>query len=132
MGILEKIANAKEENWISEGFSNSEVKSIIEIAKISARIEQKRNEMGMTQQEFAEYMGVSQGMVSKWESRNYNFTLKTLNDICQKLQISISICFEDNSTKTEYDITKWDEGMIIYATNISKWFSPLGNKEAIA
>ncbi|MCH5279935.1 MAG: helix-turn-helix transcriptional regulator [Lachnospiraceae bacterium] len=30
--------------------------------------------MGMTQLEFAKHMGVSQGMVSKWESREYNFT----------------------------------------------------------
>lgn len=44
---------------------------LVELAKISARIERCRIEMGMNQQEFAKYMGVTQGMVSKWESREY-------------------------------------------------------------
>lgn len=39
MGIAEKIANAKKSNWVSEGISKSEVKTIVELAKISAQIE---------------------------------------------------------------------------------------------
>ena len=61
MGIAEKIANAKKSNWVSEGISKSEVKTIVELAKISAQIERCRLDMGMTQQKFAEYMGVTQG-----------------------------------------------------------------------
>lgn len=94
MGIAEKLANAKKTNWISEGLSESEVKTIVELAKISAQIERCRLEMDMTQKEFAEYMGVTQGMVSKWESREYNFTVKALNDICQKLHLELSIALE--------------------------------------
>lgn len=56
MGIAEKLANAKKTNWISEGLSESEVKTIVELAKISAQIERCRLEMDMTQKEFAEYM----------------------------------------------------------------------------
>ena len=84
MGIAEKLANANKTNWITEGISDTEVKSIVELAKISAQIERYRVEKGMTQQQFADYMGVSQGMISKWESREYNFTIKTLNEICEK------------------------------------------------
>ena len=80
MGIAEKLANANKTNWITEGISDTEVKSIVELAKISAQIERYRVEKGMTQQQFADYMGVSQGMISKWESREYNFTIKTLNE----------------------------------------------------
>lgn len=94
MGIAEKLANAKKTNWISEGLSEPEVKTIVELAKISAQIERCRLEMDMTQKEFAEYMGVTQGMVSKWESREYNFTVKALNDICQKLHLELSIALE--------------------------------------
>ena len=71
MGIAEKIANAKKSNWVSEGISKSEVKTIVELAKISAQIERCRLDMGMTQQKFAEYMGVTQAMVYnivEWES----------------------------------------------------------------
>ena len=91
MGIAEKIANAKKSNWVSEGISKSEVKTIVELAKISAQIERCRLDMGMTQQKFAEYMGVTQAMVSKWESREYNFTIRTLNEICQKTNLNLSI-----------------------------------------
>lgn len=45
--------------------------------------------MHMSQKEFATYMGVSQSMVSKWESREYNFTTKALNEICKKLNLPI-------------------------------------------
>lgn len=89
MGIAEKLAKAKNTNWISEGFSETEVRTMVELAKISVRIERCRIEMGMTQQEFAEYMGVSQEMVSKWESREYHFTTDILNEICHKLNLDV-------------------------------------------
>ena len=89
MGIAEKIANAKKNDWLTESIPDFEVKTIVELARISARIERCRLELGMTQTEFAEYMGVSQGMVSRWESREYNFTIKTLNEICKKLNLVI-------------------------------------------
>ena len=47
MGIAEKIANAKKSNWVSEGISKSEVKTIVELAKISAQIERCRLDMGI-------------------------------------------------------------------------------------
>lgn len=37
------------------------------------------------------YECVSQGMVSRWESREYNFTIKTLNEICQKLNLHLQL-----------------------------------------
>ena len=65
MGIKEKITNAKKTSWMAEGFTASEVKSTIQLAQISAKIERRRLELGMTQKEFADFMGVTQGMVSK-------------------------------------------------------------------
>lgn len=109
MGIEEKLAGAKKTSWISEGLTDAEVKTIVELAKISARIERCRMEMGMTQLEFAKYMGVSQGMVSKWESREYNFTIRTLNEICQKLDLEFSVELEKPCSKTDYTIVRWDE-----------------------
>ena len=60
----------------------------------------------MTQQEFAEYMGVSQGMVSKWESREYNFTIRSLNEICQKLALDFSVSIDKPYSQVDYDIIK--------------------------
>jgi transcriptional regulator with XRE-family HTH domain len=104
MGIEERVAEAEKTDWLTEGMSESEVKSLVELAKISARIERCRLDMGMTQMEFAQYMGVTQAMVSKWESREYNFSIKTLNDICQKLGISMTINLEKTNPKTNYRI----------------------------
>ncbi len=91
MGIDEKLANAKESDWLKEGFSAAEVKAMTTLAKLSACIELRRRDMGMTQKEFADYLGVTQGMVSRWEGREYNFTIKTLVEICEKCDMELSI-----------------------------------------
>ena len=54
MGINEKIAKAKKTKWVVEGMSEAHIKTTVELARISARIEKCRLDMGMTQQEFAE------------------------------------------------------------------------------
>ncbi len=132
MGIAEKLAGAKKTNWVSEGFSDAEIKSIVELAKISARIERCRLEMGMTQQEFAEYMGVSQGMVSKWESREYNFTIRTLNEICQKIDLDMSISLDKPCLKNNYTVIKWDEERVVKSKKGNKWIPDHSDKGEIA
>ena len=132
MGIAEKLAGAKKTNWVSEGLSDAEVKTIVELAKISARIERCRIEMGMTQLEFAEYMGVSQGMVSKWESRDYNFTIRSLNEICQKLDLEFHVSLEKPCAKTDYTIIRWDEDRVAKNNRKGGWITTLSDKEAIA
>ena len=56
----------------------------------------------MSQKEFAAYMGVSQGMISKWESREYNFTVRSLNEICQKLNLKFNILFDSLCSEKDY------------------------------
>jgi transcriptional regulator with XRE-family HTH domain len=113
MGIKEKIANAKKTSWLTEEMTDSEVKTIVELAKISAKIERSRIDLGMTQKEFADYMGVSQGMVSKWESRDYNFTIRTLNEICKKLNLTLNISLDTSKEETDDNIIKLDNKRII-------------------
>lgn len=132
MGIAEKIAKAKETTWLSEGLSEAEVKTTVELAKISAQIERRRLDMHMSQKEFAEHMGVSQGMVSKWESREYNFTIKSLNEICQKLDLKFNISFDSLYAKTDYKIVEWNQDYIVRSKRKSKWTMNYTDKEAIA
>ena len=136
MGIMEKIANAKNTSWIADGLTESEVKSIIELSRISAQIEKCRLELGMTQKEFADYMGVTQGMVSKWESREYNFTIKSLNDICHKLGMTVEVNVEKNNVTKEYNVIKWDADRFTRnAKKISpnnKWYKFIYDEEGIA
>ena len=131
MGIKEKIAKAKKVNWIADEMPNYDVKTTIELAKISAKIEMARLDKKMTQKEFAEYMGVTQGMVSKWESREYNFTIKSLNEICEKLNIELDILFYDSSEMNNYNIVSWNNE-IDNMEEIPSWFKGLYSKEAIA
>ena len=65
------------------------------LAGISAEIVKYRVNLGMTQKQFAEYMEVSQGMVSKWESADYNFSVKSLAYIAAKLDMDVVVCFKD-------------------------------------
>ena len=132
MGIKEKIANAKRTDWVTEGISEAEIKSAVELAKISAKIERARLELGMTQKEFAKYMGVTQGMVSKWESREYNFTIKSLNEISHKLGLSLSVQIEKTNFKTNYTAIKWEREHLIPKAKNNAWVSYYNNKGAIA
>jgi transcriptional regulator with XRE-family HTH domain len=132
MGITEKLATAKQTKWVSEGLSEADVKTTVELAKISARIERCRIDMGMTQKEFADYMGVTQGMVSKWESREYNFSIRSLNEICQKINLEFSVNLDKACSKTDYTIIKWDEDRVARKTKKNEWATISSNREAIA
>ena len=51
-------------------------------------------------------MGVTQGMVSKWESRDYNFTIRSLNEICEKLELDLCVELEDRYSANDYTLIK--------------------------
>ena len=70
----------------NEGNSNLDLSSFI-----SKKIEEKRISMNMNQAEFAKYMNVCQSMVSKWESGTYNFTIKSLREVCQRLDLDLNL-----------------------------------------
>lgn len=106
MGMAEKIAKAKPTGWVADGLSKTDLKSTVELARISATIERRRLDKGMTQKEFATFMGVTQGMVSKWESRDYNFTIRSLNEICEKLELDLCVELEDRYSANDYTLIK--------------------------
>ena len=131
MSLKDKIANAKKTTWVTDGFEDQEIKTIVELARISAKIELARLDRGMTQKEFAKYMGVTQGMVSKWESREYNFTIKSLNEICAKLGLECDVAIYSESTRAEYVVDKWESESL---ANIRRFRLPkdMGLTEGIA
>ena len=97
-------------NWLTEGISNTQLKTEKALAVISAQIFTKRTKMGMDQKSFAKFMGVSQGMISKWESGTYNFTISTLIGICEKLDL----LFEPQIFEKEFS----DQNTIFVVSNI--------------
>lgn len=71
------------------------------LSKISSAIVKQRIDLGMTQKQFAEYMGVSQGMVSKWESEDYNFSIKSLAEVAVKLDLDVDVSLSEPMTNRE-------------------------------
>ena len=129
MGLNDKIKKAKKSDWLTKGIDNGELKSLIELAQISAKLERRRIEMGMTQKDFADYLGVSQGMVSKWESREYNFTIKSLNDICERIGLEFRPVIDYVYKTPKYKLLPVES--IDQADNVSieKWLNRINLKE---
>jgi len=104
---------------ISDGISDEDFTLATYQGLIAAEITMKRVEKKMNQTEFAKFMGVTQGMVSKWEKGETNFTLGTLVTIATKLGIMMQCPFvartaplySGGSTATNNNITpfpnKW-------------------------
>lgn len=72
---------------LTASMSEADIKSAMVISDISSKIEIERCKRGLTQKQFAEFMGVTQGMVSKWESGDYNFTVESIANIFDKLNL---------------------------------------------
>ena len=78
-------------NALSESLSFGDVLAAEQLARISAMIVKARIDRKMTQKEFASMLGVSQSMVSKWESEYYNFSIESLANICSKLGWDLNV-----------------------------------------
>lgn len=69
---------------------------------IAAEISMKRQSMKMNQKQFADFMGVSQALVSRWEHGETNFTLESLVGIASKLGLEMQSPFKSNPPKVPY------------------------------
>jgi len=87
---------------MAEQLNLSDLIAAEQLAKISAKIVKCRLKMDMSQKEFAKFMGVSQSMVSKWESDDYNFSVESLARICEKLNLDLEINLRDQNSQTDY------------------------------
>lgn len=67
----------------SEDFRKSYTEEELKI-EIALKIKQMRDELQMTQQEFAEHVGVHRSTISKIESRDLNVSLVMLHSIADK------------------------------------------------
>ena len=76
---------------LTENLSPDELKAATVISDISSRIAIERCKKRMTQKQFADFMGVTQDMVSKWESGDYNFTIESICNIFCKLDLEFNL-----------------------------------------
>lgn len=59
--------------------------------RVSDAIINNRKNMGLNQKQYAELIGVSQAMISEWESGHYNFSIESLSLIASKLNLKLEI-----------------------------------------
>lgn len=85
---------------ISQNLSAAEILSADVLSDLSVQITKERIRRRMTQAQFAEFLGVSQTMVSKWESQDYNFTIETLCKIAVGLGQTFKATFTPVSSVT--------------------------------
>lgn len=71
------------------------------MAEVSYQIQIARKRLNMNQKEFASLLGVTQGMVSKWESCSYNFSMEKITQIFTKLNLKVDIQIK-RVTTTEF------------------------------
>ena len=115
--------NAKSSSWLVNSLTKEQVKKLELIHEISMAIVRERKKLGMNQTEFAKFLGVTQGMVSKWESGEYNFTLENISNIFVKLNLDVNINVRkqlsrlDDKTRVRKSINNWDK----YNKNIGKY-----------
>lgn len=63
---------------------------------------------GLSQEEFAKKLGINQSMLSKYESGEYNFTVKKLADICCKLDIDLTLNLNSHGVHEESLRKNWE------------------------
>ncbi len=78
-----------------EGRENEELYDIY--YKISTAIFKYRIKHNLSQKKLAAKLGVTQAMVSKLESGDYNYTIEQLCKVSQKLGLKFSIVFDEEN-----------------------------------
>lgn len=71
------------------------------LSQISSAIVKYRVEHGMSQKEFAEFLDVSQAMVSKIESADYNFSIKKLVHLCNKMGLYLNVNLKNSKARIQ-------------------------------
>lgn len=87
------------------------------MSDLSSSIVEKRLDLGLTQKQFAEYVHVSQAMVSKWEGGDYNFSIKELAELAERLGMDLQVSLREYKEEIE---VKCSENHVIFVKEKGK------------
>lgn len=116
--VEKKLSALPEAPSLFDDLSEKERKYNRTMVEIALAIKNERIFRGLTQKQFADFLGVKQAQVSKWESGDHNFTTSTLYYICDKLELELDI-----------SIKKPHIGKILYGPKNINWW--VNNVEVI-
>lgn len=71
-------------------------------AQVAIAILKKRKEMSMTQSEFASYLNVTQGFVSRLEAGEFNLSIEKICNLCEKLDLQCDFKIQSRSQATVF------------------------------
>ncbi len=90
---------------LSENISSSELIASRLMVSISTALTKYRIVNKMDQKKFAELLDVSQPMISKYESGDYNFTIKSLSDIADKTNMELNISMDSDDIADRFTVS---------------------------
>lgn len=89
------------------------------LGDISAKLVEYRMDHNLSQSELAKKLGISQVMVSRYESGDHNISIKALNDLCGRLGLSLSLSLDTgtslSSSAEVFDLTPFLHADVAYA-----------------
>jgi len=105
---------------IADGLTDDEARQRQELYdiyyQISMAIFEYRVKRGLTQKKLAEQLGVTQPMVAKLESGDYNYTIEQLWKIARRLGLKFRVEFRE-ATEDQVAVGRWTvnhEDMVAY------------------
>ncbi|NLI69749.1 MAG: helix-turn-helix transcriptional regulator [Firmicutes bacterium] len=87
--------------------------------KISTAIFDHRIGKNLSQTQLANKLGVTQAMVSKLESGDYNYSVEQLWKVSQKLGLKLIISLEENIEEIPVSSLNEKQGQIIYYPDVA-------------
>ena len=106
MGLSDKIKNAKSAPSMFDEIPAERMFALKMQSKIALAIMNSRKQLGMSQSEFAAYCGVSQPMISKWESGECSFTFKKFTELADRLGWNVRLEIERPQEKRAILVNK--------------------------
>lgn len=125
MTIREKLIEISEPSDLFSSLTKEQKAYNKLLANFAVCIAKERKMKKMTQKEFAKYMKVSQGMISRWESGEANLSLKLIAEIYSKLDLVPILDYKKNSEVNCYG--KMFEQNFVCISNNKSDFSEFTN-----
>ena len=88
------------------GYMSTKALNEFSIQLVNYRMKHQINQSGLARE-----LGISQSMISQYESGTNNITIKRLCEICEKIGVRIRLNYEDADSplsRDSYDPYRWD------------------------